>query len=369
VDIKQKIADLIVGDEAADKSGWLHKKGHVRTNWNRRFFVLVDGFLLYFGSQPDLPPGKAHWQRAVAERWRELRGVTPAQAERRLLALAVRRLPLFGCSAFFAVVGLAPVAAAPADAPAARKGRSLPGGKKPKPRMSVLGGMGKRVSLAVGLGGGGNAKEHEKLAAASAKQRLSLAVPQGGAQKGAAQKSLPPQKQGLGATLASPFRRSMKPQPAAASAGTGPVLPAQPEGGGAAYGGAEAAALVALAAAGGAGAAGAAHSWPLAAAARVLLSVNERGVLVLDPDNRDRRVVAEFPFARLHSSMATPSELSLVVVGAPGPPPRRVSVSEDRDNRLSLSASAAGEGGGSDSGEGEDAFDDGGERDSMPAMG
>ena len=41
--------------------------------------------------RPPLPPGRAHWQRAMCARWQELKGVTPAQAERRLLALALGR--------------------------------------------------------------------------------------------------------------------------------------------------------------------------------------------------------------------------------------------------------------------------------------
>lgn len=39
---------LIIG---CYKEGYLVKKGHRRKNWNRRFFVLMDGVLSYFESE------------------------------------------------------------------------------------------------------------------------------------------------------------------------------------------------------------------------------------------------------------------------------------------------------------------------------
>jgi len=33
------------------KEGYMVKKGHKRRNWNRRFFVLREGFLYYFDNE------------------------------------------------------------------------------------------------------------------------------------------------------------------------------------------------------------------------------------------------------------------------------------------------------------------------------
>lgn len=52
------------------KQGWLNKKGQLYKNWRKRYFLLVDGFLMYFVDENDMfhPQGLIYLQEAFLDK-------------------------------------------------------------------------------------------------------------------------------------------------------------------------------------------------------------------------------------------------------------------------------------------------------------